>query len=148
MNSRIQTFWLSGLTIILLTFCNLLVPMWAGRFPHGFSLISEASLLIYFPYLLGFVVIGALGAYRSWRTNSKPSDSLQLCALPIILLIGTFFLFSPVSFALLASSQNVGYFLGCFLRWVIFPAVALVIGALPFLLRSNRNGPAHNLNLG
>lgn len=46
-------------------------------------------------------------------------------------------MFSPVSFALLASSRNVGYFLECFLRWVILPAVALVIGALPFFLRSN-----------
>jgi len=69
MNSRIQTFWLPGLTIALLAFCNLLVPLWAGRFPHGLSMISKVSLIIYFPYLLGFVGIGALAAYRSWRTK-------------------------------------------------------------------------------
>ncbi len=148
MNSGSHHVWLLRFVLGLLAFCNLLVPLWAGHFPHGFSLMSEVSLLIYFPYLLGFVGIGALGAYWSWRTKCKPGDSLQLFALPVILLIGAFFLFSPVSFTLLVSSRNIGYFLGCLLRWVVCPIAALITGALPFYLRANRSTADADLRLG
>ena len=35
-----------------------------GMFPHGFNLVSKVSLVIYLPFVLGFLLVGAVGAHK------------------------------------------------------------------------------------
>ena len=147
MSSTLRSIWLPAM-MSLLAIMGLIGAQQTGMFPHGFMLFSRLSLIMYVPFLLGFLLIGLLGAWLNRRTDGNSATHLRLCLLSVVGLLGMFLLFTPVSFSFLASLRNVGYFMGCFLRWVILPTIALVIGGLPFLLRSNRDSYRHNLDAG
>lgn len=123
-----------GLTFVL-SMSALVGALRGGIFPHGFVINSEASLLVYVPWLLVLPVAGAIGAFWSRRAGSGRGARLAVCLVPVIALTGLFLLRLPVTLPLVrgAVGRQLSYLAGCFLVWVMIPSVALLAGALAFL---------------
>jgi hypothetical protein len=141
MNDRIKVLWLPGFAALILSLIPLTGAFRAGMFPHGFLMTSQVSVLVYLPWLLALPLVGALGAYWSRRMGGSLAERVKVCLFPVIALIGMFFLLIPVNLRLLleAPALRLPYLLGCFLYWAVIPVAALAVGALPFLVSSNRS---------
>jgi hypothetical protein len=127
--------WLPVGTTFVLSMSPLMGALRAGMFPHGFLVNSNASLLIYVPWLLALPVAGAIGAFWSRRAGSGRGARLAVCLVPIIALTGLFLLCLPVNLPLVPgeAGRQLSYLASCFLGWVVIPSVALLAGALPLL---------------
>jgi hypothetical protein len=120
---------------------------WLGKavYPSG----ARGFIAIEPIMLMFFVVGGALAAWSSSQHNSSRNERIVAAELPAIvmasflilsmmtsLVVGLFFAKLRVD-GMLMVYAFAGYMAG----WVLLPAVALMVGALPFA--SEKKGPTH-----
>ena len=96
--------------------------------------MGSAATLLYWPWLAGLPVFGALGAYLSLRAQGSIWARLASAMSPALVMLIVMSVILPFGLAI----DGVGFFrlvlFGTGLtNWVALPAVALFAGAVPFL---------------
>jgi hypothetical protein len=140
MTNRVKQFWIPALVTMLLTMGLLMLIQIFGPNPwvvglhdrNGWSLILPVSV-VYLPWLLALPLIGALGAFLSYRSGGSrravlssilfpvlPYVAFFLIALPLILILN-----SHIVHNIMFSALFVGFF-----GWVLAPGAALLAGGL------------------
>ncbi len=143
MNHRTKALWIPGSITLALSVA--LLPVLDRMFPLASATISigRLSLAFFFQELPALALLGALGAYFSWRAGGSLSLRLlaglfpafaQSLVLAFLLVLAT--LRSP------AHLPSVTDVLSAFLIRVAIPAVALFLGTAPFLrIRGAQSAP-------
>ncbi|HET6181125.1 MAG TPA: hypothetical protein VFE61_29675 [Candidatus Sulfotelmatobacter sp.] len=147
MNHRTRSFWLPVLISLGGASVSLLLIQLTGMeprliwidlrhiFPASSPLYGKIGMTVYWPWLASLPFFGALGAYLSRRSQGNTPVRLLAGLSPALIMLVVMCMILPFSLALdgLSLFQLVVFgFWGLF-NWVAIPAVALLLGALPFL---------------
>lgn len=144
---RIKQFWLPGLvTFVLLGGALALLEKFGPR-PWVMSLRGVLPIgLLYIPWLLLLPVVGAFGAYLSYRAGGSKRMVFASIVFPVLPFLVAIIMALPVSLffdRLLAHNIAPMSLVMLLLGWVIIPGVALLIGGLPahfFVSRRHQTG--------
>jgi hypothetical protein len=145
MNHRTKAIWLPGLASLAATMGFLMALQLMHVQPHIFWLPLGTAFLVYVPWFLLLPFLGAAGAYWSSRAGARPAQRLVAGLFPSIgltvMLIVMFAGAMVVDRQVPAHVKLVG--MAVFVsNWIVLPALALLLGVLPFL-RVQRPRPAN-----
>ena len=154
MTDRVKQVWLPGfLTLflsVMLLMANELIGIKLGINPlivsaHGSGLKAPVAV-IYVPWLVSLLLIGAIGAYLAGRAGASPRATLLSIMFPVLPHSIFFVIWIPVSLILgdrISHNTMPSALLMALVAWVVLPGVALLAGGLPVqLLRSRRTASA------
>jgi hypothetical protein len=156
-NDRTKRFWLPGMSMLLASAGFLAILQIAGFRPYFVTLWIRGGpatphglgwpLMLYFPWLCLLPFLGAAGTYWSRRAGGGAAVQAMagfFCALVFLAIFVTVLLFA---FVIGGITRNVSEpqtlspeFAGAVMSWIVIPALALMIGVLPFL-RSAQQQP-------
>ena len=138
MTNRVRQLWLPGFWTLFTSMMLLTIIEFFGPRPkivqlRGWSMIAPV-MVVYVPWLLALLLVGALGAYLSHRAGASQRVVLLSVLFPVLpyfcfCLIGfplALILEEHLAHSILASSILVGFF-----AWVLLPGAALLAGGLP-----------------
>lgn len=138
MTNRVKQFWLPSLLTMLLTMGVLALIQIFGPNPwvvarkSAWSLIAPVAV-IYLPWLLSLPLVGALGAFLSFRSGGSQRAVFSSILFPVLPYLVFFLLALPVMAIFnerLAHNIMFGaLFVGLF-AWVLAPGAALLAGGL------------------
>jgi cation transport ATPase len=131
MNNRTRTLWVPGLVSLTAAMACLTISTLAGLQPR-FVARGLADGVVYLPWLLMLPVCGAAGAYLSRRAGGERPARLAAGLFPVIalaILVGFLVLIGKFVFA----KPEWLYFSVAAVLGGILPALALWLGAMPFL---------------
>ena len=138
MTNRVKQFWLPSLLTLLLSMGLLMLVQVFGPNPWVIARKSAWSLfapvaVIYLPWLLSLPVVGALGAFLSFRSGGSQRAVFSSIVFPVLPYLVFFVVALPVMAIFnerLAHNIMFGaLFVGLF-AWVLAPATALLAGGL------------------
>jgi hypothetical protein len=151
MTDRVKQVWLPGFLTLFLSVMLLMVNEFIGiRFgieplivsAHGSGLKAPLAV-IYVPWLVSLLLIGAIGAYLALRAGASPRATLLSIMFPVLPYSVFFVLWILVSLIL---DDHIGHntmrsaLLMGLVAWVVLPGVALLAGGLPVrILKSRRS---------
>jgi hypothetical protein len=142
MTNRVRQLWLPGLLTLVLSAGILALLQTLRLRPWLFS--SDGTLpvpVLYVPWLLALPLVGAMGAYLSWRAGGTQRTILLSIVFPVLPFLSVILVVLPVSLVVQDFSAHnvtpVAVFL-YLLGWVLAPAVALLGGGLPVRLYFSR----------
>jgi hypothetical protein len=151
MTDRVRQVWLPGfLTLFLsmmLLMANEVIGIKLGVNPlivsaHDSGLKAPVAV-IYVPWLVSLLLIGAIGAYLALRAGASPRATLLPLMFPVLPHSIFFVIWIPVSLILgdhTTHNTMPSALLMGLVGWVVLPAVALLAGGLPVqLLRLRRS---------
>jgi len=156
MTNRVTQLWLPGLlTFVLSTGIFALFEIFQAKAWVVARSSNMPLLVFHFPWLLSLPVVGALGAYLSWRAGGSRSAMLSSTVFPVLPLLASilvwlpfslFFYFSRNNFDFVPLYQNgsvgrnsapmAGFM--ALIGFVLVPALALLAGGLPTQLYFSR----------
>lgn len=138
MTNRVRQLWLPGFFTLFTSMILLMIIEFFGPRPkivqlHGWSMLAPV-MVVYVPWLLALLFIGALGAYLSHRAGASQRVVLLSILFPVLphmcfCLIGfpmALILEEHFAHSILASAILLG-----FVAWVLLPGTALLAGGLP-----------------
>jgi hypothetical protein len=138
MTNRVKQFWLPSLVTMLLTMGLLALIQIFGPSPwmvarkSAWLLIAPVAV-IYLPWLLSLPLVGALGAFLSFRSGGSQRAVFSSIVFPVLPYLVFFLLALPVMAIFnerLAHNIMFGaLFVGLF-AWVLAPGAALLAGGL------------------
>ena len=135
MNHRTKSLWLPALLTLLGASVSLMVAQFLGLRPrlvwfHGMG------ITLYWPWLAGLPLFGAMGAYLSQRARGPLRARIAAGLSPALVMLTVMLLILPWGLAIdgIHFLSLIGFGLGL-ANWVGLPAIALLIGAAPFLRR-------------
>lgn len=133
MNYRTKSLWLPSLITLLGASISLALFQLTGVRP-SLTWIGGLALTFYWGWLGTLPIIGAVGAYVSRRSNSSVLKRLAAATAPALVMLIVMCLVLPWGLVLdgLHFFRLVSFGLGL-INWVVIPALALLVGALPFL---------------
>jgi len=133
MNHRTKSLWLPTLLTLLGASVSLMATQLLGVQPR-LVWIQGMGLTLYWPWLAGLPLCGALGAYLSQRAHGPLRARLAAGLSPAVIMLIVMLLILPWGLAIdgFHFLRLVGFGLGL-ANWVALPGIALLIGALPFL---------------
>jgi hypothetical protein len=136
MNHRSKSLWLPALLTLLGASVSLMTTQLLGV-PPRLVWIHGMGVTLYWPWLASLPFCGALGAYLSQRANGPLRVRLAAGLSPalIMLIVMLFILPWGLAFDGLHFLTLVGFGFGL-ANWVALPALALLLGAAPFLRES------------
>jgi len=146
MSYRVKALWLPAVCTTTLSMALFQLAQWAWPLPHSMWLWRGVALFLYWPWLLCLPFIGAFGAYWSRRAGGRLLERAFAGAFPALGLICFLALFS--SWVLVFNEgwshrpplvPLVTFVLSC----AVFPGLALLLGALPFL-KGSQHEPARD----
>jgi hypothetical protein len=134
MTQRTRSLWLPGLLTGALAWGLFRVLETVGVDPNVFWW-REAPMMFFLPWTLALPFIGALGAHSSRAKGGRIGERLLAAVFPAI----AFSVFTAVAVAIRWVNGSIPIppvtVLFVLLSWVVVPAVALLVGALPFVVR-------------
>jgi hypothetical protein len=138
MTKRVRQFWLPGFLTLLLSMVLLMVIQFIGPKPlivgtHGWRMMTPIGV-IYVPWLLSLLPIGAMGAYLAGRAGASQRTMFLSIIFPVLPYLALFAIAFPVSLVLDDHvAHNIMYeaLLMGLLAWVVLPGIALLAGGLP-----------------
>jgi hypothetical protein len=144
MNYRTKVLWLPALCAVTLSNGLVALMQIFGRPPDSYWLGAAGKSMevigaFIVPWLISQSVVGAIAAYWSRRAGGTVRYQLLAALSPAIVLLGLFLLVIPSSILLHKHALHnirLNAFMIVTLTWVLLPAVPLLIGAAPFLRRS------------
>jgi hypothetical protein len=143
MNRRVKAFWIPGLVILILSLGLWPVLRWA--FPMGLQFeisLRRLFALVYPRWLLSLAALGALCAYWSRSAGGRVGERLVAALFPVFVQFVILSARLVVTLPRTAPRHWADLFSGL-LTWVLVPALAAVMGSLPFLRRTSAMpGPA------
>lgn len=147
MTDRVKQVWLPGFLTLFLSVMLLMLIQFFGPHPvflstSGWRMTAPVAV-IYVPWLVSLLLIGAIGAYLAGRAGASPRATLLSIVFPVLPYSIFFVIWIPVSLIL---DDHVGHntmfsaLLMGLVAWVVLPGVALLAGGLPVqLLRARRS---------
>jgi hypothetical protein len=147
MTDRVKQVWLPGFLTLFLSMMMLMAIQFFGPQPlfvstSGWRMTAPVAV-IYVPWLLSLLLIGAIGAYLAGRAGASPRATLLSIMFPVLPYSVFFVLWIPVSLIL---DDHIGHntmrsaLLMGLVAWVVLPGVALLAGGLPVrILKSRRS---------
>jgi hypothetical protein len=151
MTNRVQQLWLPGLLTLLLSMVLLMAIQFIGPKPlivsaHGWRMMPPVAV-IYVPWLLSLLPIGAMGAYLAGRAGASQRAMFVSIVFPVLPYLVLFIVAFPVALILDDHvAHNIMFsalFIGL-IAWVLVPGTALLAGGLPVqLLRARRSASGH-----
>jgi hypothetical protein len=154
MTDRVKQVWLPGfLTLflsVILLMVNEIIGIKLGSNPlivsaHGSGLKAPVAV-IYVPWLVSLLLIGAIGAYLAGRAGASPRATLLSIMFPVLPYSIFLVIWIPVSLILgdhISHNTMPSALLMGLVAWVVLPGVALLAGGLPVrILKSRRAASA------
>jgi hypothetical protein len=147
MTNRVKQWWLPGFVALFLSVMLLRANEFIGIKPlivsaHG-SQLSAPVAVIYVPWLLLLVPIGALAAYLAGRAGGSQRAMFLSTVFPVLPHLGFFLIVFPVVLILddhVAHNIMISALFMSLAAWVLLPGVALLVGGLPVqILKSRRS---------
>src|SRR5580692_11924229 len=146
MTDRVKQVWLPGFVTLFLSMMLLMAIQFFGPHPLIVSMsgwrTTAPVAVIYVPWLLSLLPIGAIGAYLAGRAGGSLRATLLSIAFPVLPYSVFSAIWIPVSLILgdhISHNTMPSALLLGPLAWVVLPGVALLAGGLPVqLLRSRR----------
>jgi len=144
MNHRTKSLWLPALLTFFGASISLTLSQLLKLEPH-IVWVGKVAFWFYGPWLATLPLFGALGARLSQRAHGQTYSRLMAALSPALVMLIVMLLLLPWGLAIdgVHFLQLVSYGLGL-LNWVALPAVALLLGALPFLVEF----PADEIHTG
>ncbi len=138
MNFRTRSLWLPALITLLGASVSLMLSQMIGVQPR-LVWIGPLAMTFYWPWLATLPVLGALGAYLSHRAYGPAAARLAAGLSPAWVMLVVMCLILPWGLAIdgLSFFRLVSFGLGL-ANWVALPALALLLGAAPFLRAPER----------
>jgi hypothetical protein len=151
LKQRICALWLPGIVPMTLAMAMLLVALRLGRQPRMTEISPRISVFIYIVWLLILPAIGACAAYWSRRAGGSVANRAAAALFTVATMVAI--LSTLVCLGLLADHSmkaSGAFILHSSVGGVLLPAIALLIGALPFLRKSSpqRQTMVDNLRVG
>jgi hypothetical protein len=131
MNTRTATFWLPALISLTGAMGGLTISTLLGLQPR-FLLRDTSTLVVYVPWLLMLPLCGAAGAYFSRRGGGQRAARLAAGLFPVIAIV-TLATFLTVVGKFTFAEPYCAYVLVAALVGIVLPAIALFVGAAPFM---------------
>ena len=144
MNPRTRSLWLPAM-VNLVAAPGLLMILQKLAIQPRVLWIGDMAMVLDLPWLITLPIFGAFGAFLAKRANADSVNRLIVGLSPALAVLGAFALLLPVSLITdrhLLSNFPFAYFALTVCNWVVLPAIALLVGTLPFLREPNR--PAHS----
>ena len=146
MTDRVKQVWLPGFLTLFLSMMLLMAIQFFGPkplvlSPHGWRVMAPMAV-IYLPWLLCLIPIGAMGAYLSSRAGSSRRGTFVSIAFPVLPYFVFFVLVFPVCVILddhVAHNVVLSALWVGLVAWVILPSVALLAGAFPVQVLKSRH---------
>ena len=137
MNHRTKSLWLPALASFAAATLFLLVLTQASLAPRFLvRLNSGLGISLYIGWLFAQIPFGALGAFLSRRAGGTRATRIVAGTFPAIVMFGLWAFWIPVSAFAEHNTFVLGhplyYAIGIFF-WVLPPAIALLLGTVPFL---------------
>ena len=146
-NQQIRAVWLPGLLTTIAAFGLLrailvfgALPWWIlqGRLSDVIPALGREAWLFVIPWLVVLPLAGAAGAFTSWRASGRPAQRVVAALFPALVIGGLAAI--GVSIELVSGSipdvsdshALPARFLLFSIAWIVFPAISLLLGALPF----------------
>lgn len=139
MNNRTRSLWLPAMANLIVAPGLLMILQKLAVQPRVLW-IGDMAMVLYLPWLVTLPIFGAFGALLAKRAHARLVDRLIVGLSPVLAVLGAFALVLPVS--LVVDSHRLrdfpfSYFVLTIFNWVVLPALALLIGTLPFLRETN-----------
>ncbi len=139
MNNRTRSLWLPAMANLIAAPGLLMVFQKLAVQPRVLW-IGDMAMVLYLPWLITLPIFGAFGAFLAKRAHARFVHRLIVGLSPALAVLGAFALVLPVS--LVVDRQALrhfpfGYFALTICNWVVLPALALLLGTLPFLRERN-----------
>jgi hypothetical protein len=154
MTDRVKQVWLPGFLTLFLSVMVLMVNEFIGIklgiaplivSAHGSGLKAPVAV-IYVPWLVSLLLIGAIGAYLAGRAGASARATFLSILFPILPQSIFFVIWIPVSLILgnhIDHNAMPSALLMGLVAWVVLPGVALLAGGLPVqILKSRRAASA------
>jgi hypothetical protein len=150
MTDRVKQVWLPGFLTLFLSMMLLMAIQFFGPkplvlSPHGWRVMAPMAV-IYVPWLLCLVPIGAMGAYISSRAGASRRGTFMSIAFPVLPYFVFFIVAFPVCVILddqVAHNVELSALWVGLVAWVVLPAVALLAGGYPVqIIKSRRAASA------
>jgi hypothetical protein len=151
MTNRVRQYWLPGFVALFLSVMLLRANEFIGIKPlivsaHG-SQLSAPVAVIYVPWLLLLVPIGAMAAYLARRAGGSQRAMFLSTVFPVLPHLGFFLIVFPVVMIIddyVAHNIMISALFMSLAAWVLLPGAALLAGGLPVqLLRARRSASGH-----
>ena len=150
MTDRVKQIWLPGFLTLFLSMMLLMLIQFFGPQPlivsrSGWRMTAPVAV-IYVPWLLSLLLIGAMGAYLAGRAGAPPRATLLSILFPALPYSIFFVIWIPVSLILddhiVHNTMRSALLMGL-VAWVVLPGVVLLAGGLPVrILKSRRAASA------
>src|SRR2546421_7719575 len=135
MNDRARQLWLPGILTFMLSTGTLALLQIFGPKPWVVALRGVLPVgLMYVPWLLSLPLVGAMGAFLSYRAGGSRRARFSLLVFPGIPFLASILLVLPVSLIFgrfIAHNIAPMSLVMALLGWVLLPGVALLAGGLP-----------------
>jgi hypothetical protein len=145
MNHRTKSFWLPALVTFLGASLSLAMSQIIGVQPRMLWL-DRLVMWFYLPWLATLPIFGGLGAYLSRRAHGSILSRLAASLSPALIVLAVMCLILPWGLYIegLHSLTLFGFGIGL-INWVAVPALALLLGAAPFLQNAETENCARAL---
>ena len=158
MTNRVRQFWLPGFLTLFTSMSLLILIDFFGPRPlvvrvqpndaynvslqlRSWSVIAPVTV-VYVPWLLTLLLIGASGAYLSYRAGASQRVALLSILFPVLPYSAFFLIGFPLSLILGEKNFTHNIMFSAFLvglvAWVLLPGAALLAGGLPAQLFLSR----------
>jgi len=135
MNDRVRQLWLPGLLTFMLSTGTLALLQIFGPKPWVVALRGVLPVgLMYVPWLLSLPLVGAMGAFLSYRAGGSRRAIFSSIVFPVMPFLASILLVLPVSLIFdrfIAHNIARMSLVMALLGWVLLPGVALLAGGLP-----------------
>ena len=138
MNTRTRSLWLPAMANLIVAPGLLMVLQKLSAQPRVLW-IGDMAMVLYLPWLITLPIFGAFGAFLARRAQARFMNRLIVGLSPALAVLGAFALVLPASLVVdrhRLSDFPFAYFGLTIFNWVLLPALALLIGTLPFLRES------------
>jgi hypothetical protein len=150
MTDRVRQVWLPGFLTLFLSVMMLMTIQFFGPQPLFVSAsgrgMTAPVTVIYVPWLVSLLLIGAIGAYLAGRAGASARATFLSIMFPVLPHSIFFVIWIPVSLILgdhISHNTMPSALLMGLVGWVVLPGAALLAGGLPVqLLRSRRPASA------
>jgi hypothetical protein len=141
MNNRVRQLWLPGLMTFILSMGLLALTQVFGPKPWILSWGHPPVAVVFIPWLLALPLIGAVGAFFSYRADGSRRVIVSSIVFPVVPFLVAILLISPVVLAFdhfIAHNPVPASIPMAALGLVIAPGIALLAGGLPAKLFLSR----------